>query len=61
MEGFKNYWFQDLESGEEFFVVEQNRKLAFELAKHYFGEDAELKCYGVVDEVEAELMGLDTY
>lgn len=61
MEGFKTYWFEDFSIGEEFFVEEQNEDLAFAVARRYFGEDAKLKCYGVVDEVEAEIMGLDTY
>lgn len=67
---WRNYHFEvvgedsDL-CGEEFFVAvcipeDEIRQRAWEIAKQNFPHE-ELKCYGWVDDDEAEEMGLDTY
>ena len=55
----KTYWFTDEESGEEFFVEAENKRVATAIAREYFGD--EVKCHGVVSEEWAEAQGWDTY
>ena len=64
---WKTYWFgiEDPDSelcGEEFFVEleDASKSDAIKYAKSIFPGER-LKCYGEVSEVEAEMMGLDTY
>ena len=59
----KNYWFVEYETGEEFFVQADSKEKAFEIAKNLDWEDIkpDLRCYGVLDDEEAERLGLDTY
>lgn len=54
------YWFQDLESGEEFFVEIQkfNLQSAYQVAHQYFEKP---RFIDMVSEEQAEMMGLDTY
>ena len=64
------YWFciEDVDSdlcGEEFFVevdvpLEQAEKEAMRIAQENFPNE-KIECYGRVSEMEAEIMGLDTY
>ena len=54
----KTYYFEDLGTGEEFFVEAENKDEAFDKAEEYF---TNVKCYGQVSEYVAEMMGLDTY
>ena len=55
----KTYWFKDEKTGEEFFVEQENKEKAFEVAKNFFGD--EIKCFGRISEQEAEFYGYDTY
>lgn len=55
----KTYWFKDRKTGEEFFVEQENKEKAFEVAKKFFGD--EIKCFGRISEQEAEFYGYDTY
>jgi hypothetical protein len=55
----RHYWFEDLESGEQFLVGANNKNEAFEIAHENFGYDVE--CYGTVSEFAAECSGLDEY
>ena len=55
----KTYWFKDEKTGEEFFVKQENKEKAFEVAKNFFGD--EIKCFGRISEQEAEFYGYDTY
>ena len=55
----KTYWFTDEESGEEFFVEAENKRVATAIAREYFGD--EVKCHGAVSEEWAEMQGWDTY
>lgn len=55
----KTYWFKDRKTGEEFFVEQENKEKAFEVAKNFFGD--EIKCFGRISEQEAEFYGYDTY
>ena len=52
------YWFEDMVSGEEFFVEEITRENAFKIAYQYFKEPHFID---TVTNEEAEMMGLDTY
>ena len=42
-----------------FFVEQENKEKAFEVAKKFFGD--EIKCFGRISEQEAEFYGYDTY
>lgn len=57
-----DYLFEDLDSGEQFFVEVKkhanSRKEAVNIAKQYFVLP---KCLGTVDAETAEAWGLDTY
>lgn len=55
----KTFWFTDEESGEEFFVEAENRRVATAIAREYFGD--EVTFHGVVSEEWAEAQGWDTY
>ena len=52
------YWFEDMVSGEEFFVEEITRENAFKIAYQNFKEPHFID---TVTNEEAEMMGLDTY
>jgi len=52
------YWFEDMASGEEFFVEEITRENAFKIAYQNFKEPHFID---TVTNEEAEMMGLDTY
>lgn len=54
------YWFQDDITGEEFFVEIEvfNLQKAYEVAHQYFEKP---RFIGLVTELQAEIMGLDTY
>ena len=54
----KTWYFEEIETGEEFFVEAETKEEAKEKIKDYFEA---VKCYGTVTEFEAEMMGLDTY
>ena len=58
------YWFENLNTGEEFFVVvldnEEAHDMAWDIATENF-PDEELKCHGRVSNAFAEMMGYDTY
>lgn len=57
-----NYWFEDLESGEEFFVevrdTENAEKDAWSIARANFESP---RLIDIIDTEEAERIGLDTY
>ena len=55
----KTYWFKDEKTGEEFFVEQENKEKAFEVAKNFFGD--EIRYFGRISEQEAEFYGYDTY
>lgn len=62
----KNYWFVEYNSGEEFFVQEETKEKAWEIARSLDfglneGETPDLKCIDVLDDWQAEWVGLDTY
>ena len=58
------YWFENLNTGEEFFVEvldnEEAHDMALDIATENF-PDEELKCHGRVSNTFAEMMGYDTY
>lgn len=55
----ERYWFfNDIGSGEEFYVLSETKEQAIEEALKYFDCP---KCYGYDSEVEAEMSGLDIY
>lgn len=61
----QDFWFEIVDEysdrcGEEFFVQEETEEDAWKVAKKTFPGE-KLDCYGPVSEVEAEIMGLDTY
>lgn len=53
-----NYWFADMETGEEFIIEEITRENAFKIAKEYFKEPHFIE---TVSDERADAMGLDTY
>ena len=53
-----NYFFEDLETSEEFIVQADSRKIAYEIAESHFSSP---KCYGRVTDEVAESMGVDIY
>jgi hypothetical protein len=53
-----NYWFADEDSGEEFFVQEDDKDKAIRIAKEYFNQPILID---IVDDPTAEMAGLDTY
>lgn len=53
-----NYFFEDLETSEEFIVQANSRKAAYEIAQSHFSNP---KCYGRVTDKVAERMGVDIY
>jgi hypothetical protein len=57
-----NYLFEDNETGDRFFVQEENFEKAFEIAVGiYEGEEPSLTLLGEYDDDEAEWLGYDTY
>ena len=58
-ESYENLLVQRWKTGEEFFVEQENKEKAFEVAKNFFGD--EIKCFGRISEQEAEFYGYDTY
>ena len=55
----KNYEFYDNDTGEKFFVQEENLEKAKATAQDYF-ENPKF-CGNVYDDVTAEMLGYDTY
>ena len=55
----KTFWFTDEESGDEFFVEAENKRVATAIAREYFGD--EVKCHGTISREEADYWGYDTY
>jgi hypothetical protein len=59
-----NYWFSEVNSGEEFFVQTTNEAEAWAIAEQVFDdtdEEIDLHLIDVVSDAEAECVGLDTY
>jgi hypothetical protein len=54
----KDFWFEDLETGEEFFVEVESLGDALAIANEYFERPMLLD---IVSPEVAEMMGLDTY
>ncbi len=54
----RTFYFEDMVSGEEFFVEEITKEKAKAVAEEYFEQP---HLYGEVSEEFAEWMGLDTY
>lgn len=52
------YWFEDLETGEEFFVEAKDEHDAYTVANNFFEAP---NLISSITEIEAEEMGLDTY
>ena len=50
--------FNDRATGEDFLVEARSEADAIETAQSYFDEP---KCFGVISEEEAEMLGWDTY
>lgn len=56
----RTYWFNDMESGEEFFVEAHTPAEAWSIAADIF-EEENLNCYGSISTAYAEMLGYDTY
>lgn len=62
----RTYWFEIISEdsefcGEEFFVEAKTKVEAQKIVCELFPEEKAIKCYGTVTELEAEMMGFDTY
>lgn len=58
----KYFWFQDLASKEEFFVMAEGVSKAWDVVLEYFtSENAQIYCLGQVDDNFAEMSGYDIY
>lgn len=53
-----DYLFQDMETGEEFFVERESKKEAIEVAEMYFEEPRLLM---ICTPEDADILGYDTY
>ena len=54
----RTFWFEDYDTGEEFFVEVPTKEEAIKIARTYFADPSLID---VIDIEEAEMMGLDTY
>lgn len=56
------FWFKNLASKEEFFVMAESVSKAWDVVLEYFtSKDAQIFCLGQVDDNFAEMSGCDIY
>ena len=58
---FKDFLFEDNDSGEQFFVETWSLNEAWRIALENFGEDADIDFIDEYTVEEAEILGYDTY
>lgn len=58
---FRDFLFEDNDSGEQFFVETWSLSEAWKIVWENFGEDADVDFVGAYTVEEAEILGYDTY